>query len=696
MAGQFPPMTEAAALRSAHLSRYDALLSVSKTLAGHKTIAELFRVLAEHLHSVVPFDYLALLLHDEPTDEMRLFVLEPADLELPFVSRPVAEHGPAATAWETQTAAVIPIPEDGPLPWALAFVRNHGGRVACFVPLTTAHRRVGVLSFGSRSADAYTDDVLAFMEQVAAVVAIAVDNWHHHDEARRYQRELREERDRLRFLLDINNFLLSRLERPALLKAIAEAIQRVMKVEHVSVALSDQESGLLRLDWSYDTARGFSKSDVTLPLARSIAGLTFERGAATVFRLADLEAQGLDSAPVMRGYGLESVCCVPLVTRNGKLGTLYVGRATADAFSEEEVTILGETSAQIAIAVENTRAYEDLARLNAQLIDEKQYLERELHHEFAEIVGRSRALRRTLAAVKTVAPTDSSVLLLGETGTGKELIARAIHNLSSRRERTFVRMNAAALPTGLLESELFGHEKGAFTGAAASRTGRLELAHRGTLFLDEVGDIPLDVQPKLLRVLQEREFERLGSTRTQRVDVRIVAATNRDLERMVEDGSFRSDLYYRLNVFPIAIPPLRDRSEDIPSLAQHYVQQCSRRLGRPVPAISNPVMDALKRWTWPGNIRELQNVIERGAIQSTGSDFVLPLQDVQPKVGRGVASSPKPSTTLQDAERDAILRALRESGGVIAGPTGAAVRLGLRRTTLQSKRRRLGIQRPSY
>ena len=275
----------------------------------------------------------------------------------------------------------------------------------------------------------------------------------------------------------------------------------------------------------------------------------------------ELEDRGWDGAPLMKEYGIESVCCVPLVTRNGPLGVLYVGSARADAFSEDDVTLLGQTSAQIAIALENARAYEEVTDRNAQLIDEKQYLERELHHEFAEIIGTSVALRRVLKSVKTVAPADSTVLLLGETGTGKELIAHAIHNLSPRRDRTFVRMNVAAMPAGLLESELFGHEKGAFTGATARRTGRLELAHQGTLFLDEVGDIPAEIQPKLLRVLQEREFERLGSTRTQRVDVRIVAATNRDLVQMVEDGSFRSDLYYRLNVFPMTIPPLRERVE---------------------------------------------------------------------------------------------------------------------------------------
>ena len=422
--------------------------------------------------------------------------------------------------------------------------------------------------------------------------------------------------------------------------------------------------------------------------------MTFQRGVTQVFRRSDLEEFGPDGAPMMKAAGLQSVCCIPLVTRNGKFGTLNVGSADADAFSEEDVTLLGQTSAQIAIAVENARAYQEVTRLNAHLVDEKQYLERELHQEFADIVGKSPALRSVLKAVKTVAPTDTTVLLLGETGTGKELIARAIHDHSPRRERTFVRMSVAALPASLFESELFGHEKGAFTGATASRTGRFELAHRGTLFLDEVGDIPLEVQPKLLRALQEREFERLGSTRTQKVDVRVVAATNRDLERMVEDGSFRSDLFYRLNVFPIRVPPLKERVEDISALAKYFAEKSARRLGRPVPSISDAQMNALKGWDWPGNIRELQNVIERAVIVSTGPSLEVPLQDLQPKARKARTGS-KPAT-FHDTEREAILGALRESNGVIAGPSGAAARLGLRRTTLQSKMRRLGIRRPSF
>ena len=682
-------------LASTHLSRYDALLRVAKTLAGHKTIAELFAVLARHLHPIVPFDYLALLLYEEATHEMRLVVLEPTDIVPPFTAMSVADRGPSATVWETQKGAVIPIPASGALPPGLEFVRSQGRKMTCWLPLTTAHRQIGVLSFGSRSEAIYTDDVLAFMEQVAATVAIAVDNGINHDHAERYQRELQAERDHLRFLLEVNNLLVSHLDFPALLEAISSAVQRVVAHDHVSIALHDTETGLLRVQWVYDGRRGLERSDLALSLDRSAAGIAFRGGTGGVFCRSDLEALGPESAPMMKAAGLESLCCVPLVTSSGTLGTLNVGSTSRDVFSGIDLALLSQTSAQIAIAVENARAYEEISRRNERLIDENQYLERELHREFTEIVGASSVLRKLLRAVKTVAPTDSTVLLLGETGTGKELIARAIHDLSSRRARTFVRMSAAAVPASLFESELFGHERGAFTGAMASRVGRLELAHRGTLFLDEIGDIPAEVQPKLLRVLQEREFERLGSTRTQRADVRIVAATNRDLEQMVEEGSFRSDLYYRLNVFPIVIPPLRDRVEDIPALALHFTRQCARRMGRGVPVIPPAVMDALKRWSWPGNIRELQNVIERAVILSTGPDLVLPLQELQPKTRKG-ASSAKRTPTLSDAEREAILRALRESGGVIAGPSGAAARLGLHRTTLHSKMIRLGIQRPSY
>jgi formate hydrogenlyase transcriptional activator len=691
-------MAPEAAAASSDLSRYDAMLRLAKALGTHRTLADLVHVLADYLHSLIAFDYLALVLHDEQQDAMRLVVLEPSDFELPFQSKPVAEHGPAATVWEKQRGAVIPVPENGPLPPVLDALRREGLKMTCWLPLTTSHRRVGVLAFGSRSGQPYTDDVLAFTEQIAGIVAIAVENGINREDAQQYDLELREERDRLQFILDVNNLLVSRLDYRALLEAICETVQRIVEADQIGVALWHEESAELRFDVIYDKSHGFTTPSLSLPLDASAAGVTFQQGVPALYRRAELEGLGWgNSVSLMKATGVESLCCVPLATRKGKLGVLMVGSAKPDAFSEGDVNLLGHASAQIAIAIDNARAYERVASLNSQLIDEKQYLERELRQDFGDIVGVSPAVQQVLQAVRTVAPTDSTVLILGETGTGKELIARAIHDLSPRRGRSFVRTSVAALPETLLESELFGHEKGAFTGATAGRAGRLELANRGTLFLDEVGDIPAEMQPKLLRVLQEREFERLGSAKTQRVDVRVVAATNRDLERMAEEGTFRSDLFYRLNVFPITMPPLRDRAEDIPALARHFAGLCARRMGRPVPTIPPAALQALQQWKWPGNIRELQNVIERAVILTTGPTLQLPFQDLQPKTRRaGSAPTPKPAPTLKDAERAAILSALRESGGVIAGPTGAAARLGLQRTTLHSKMRKLGIERPSY
>src|SRR6185436_1011258 len=388
---------------------------------------------------------------------------------------------------------------------------------------------------------------------------------------------------------------------------------------------------------------------------------------------------------------LKSICCVPLTTRQGKIGTLNVASRDPDAYGPADVGLLAQASTQIAIAVDNALAYRSLAESHSHLAEANEYLADEVRveAEFGEIIGTSPALKKVLKEVSTVAPTDATVLITGETGTGKELVARAIHDLSARRSRTFVRLSGAALPGGLLESELFGYERGAFTGATATRIGRVELAHHGTLFIDEVGDIPIDLQPKLLRVLQEREFERLGSTVTRRVDVRIIAATNRVLEDMVENGEFRSDLYYRINVFPIQLPSLRERREDIPALARYFTERFARRLRRKTPSIPAYAMDALSSWQWPGNIRELENVIERAVILSSGSELRVHLKDLQPRAIRPTRAN---SPTLRDTERDAIVRALRESDGVVSGPNGAAARLGLKRTTLQSMMRKFGIK----
>jgi len=369
-----------------------------------------------------------------------------------------------------------------------------------------------------------------------------------------------------------------------------------------------------------------------------------------------------------------------------------------DQFPEKDAALLRPVANQIAIAVENSLAFRQVVERANKLSEEKLYLQDEIRTEynFEEIIGESPALKHILQQLETVAPTDSTILIRGETGTGKELIARAIHHLSGRRERTLVKVNCAAIPTGLLESELFGHEKGAFTGAIAQRVGRFELAHRGTLFLDEVGDIPLELQPKLLRVLQEQEFERLGSTRTTRVDVRLVAATNADLTQKVADNQFRADLYYRLNVFPLTIPPLRERREDIPLLVRYFAQKYARRMKRPIETIPVKAMTALTEYHWPGNVREMENFIERAVILSRGSELQIPVAELKPRNGIGAPqlTAANGFETLEHAEREHIVRTLGETKWVIGGPTGAASRLGMKRTTLQSRMRKLGILRP--
>ena len=438
--------------------------------------------------------------------------------------------------------------------------------------------------------------------------------------------------------------------------------------------------------------KGLLQEEMVFPVEGTPSGEVIVTRKPLIVSGVDLDRYKASVSSLFVAEGLQSGCIVPLITANRTLGTLSLSSLRTGAFNQEDVDLLMRVANQVAIAIENALAYREIAELKNKLADEKLYLEEEIRTEytFEEIVGESAALKRVLSQVETVATTDSSVLVLGETGTGKEVIARAIHDLSPRRERTFVKVNCAAIPTGLLESELFGHERGAFTGAIAQKVGRFELAHRGTLFLDEVGDIPLELQPKLLRVLQEKEFERLGSTRTLHVDVRVVAATNRDLTQMVEDRQFRSDLYYRLNVFPIVVPPLRDRSEDIPLLVRYFAQKHARRMDRHIETIPTEEMEALTRYHWPGNVRELANLIERAVILSRGPALHVPLPEDRLS-GDAPAASP---VTLEAAERDHILRTLRDTNWVIAGPSGAASRLGMKRTTLQSRMNKLGVFRP--
>jgi formate hydrogenlyase transcriptional activator len=515
---------------------------------------------------------------------------------------------------------------------------------------------------------------------------------------------LQRERDQLDLLLNVTNAVVTQLDTRDLFRAVAPALRRCCCADVAALSLFDADAGVLRHHVCDAPGDFCASSDVPMidesTLDGSASGYVFKTGEPRIFSLRDLEA--FPESAFIRARGIRSACGVPLATAHGILGTLNLGAFADDAFSSDQFPLLTRVAGQIAIAVRNAISYQRIEELNAQLAREKLYLEDEIRsdYQFEDIIGRSRALGRVLREIQTVAPTDSTVLVSGETGSGKELVARAIHQLSTRRDHAFVKLNCAAIPTGLLESELFGHEKGAFTGAINQRIGRFELANHGTVFLDEVGEIPLELQPKLLRVLQEREFERLGSTRTLRTDARLIAATNRDLAALADEQKFRQDLFYRLNVFPITVPPLRERRDDIPMLVRHFAQQFARRMKKTVETISSGTMDALTRYDWPGNIRELQNLIERAVILSTGPTLEVPVEAASrrgpafPNGTAGKAAGPDPET-LEDADRRHIMSALERSHWVIAGPSGAAVRLGLKRSTLQFRMRKLGIVRPA-
>jgi formate hydrogenlyase transcriptional activator len=529
--------------------------------------------------------------------------------------------------------------------------------------------------------------------------------------------ELQRQKERLELLLNLTTKITSSLDLREVLRAVAANIREVIHADAVVVSLPDATSGKSRvIAVDFPHGKGVMKEEVTVTLspANKKAMDTLKP---VVICTREREELAAEAYEIAAAEGIKAICLIPLVNRGRVLGTLSISRTTETPFVPEDVDFLSRASGQIAIAIENALAYREISELKDKLAQEKLYLEEEFRSEmgFEQIIGNSTALKHVLQQVETVAPNDSTVLLLGETGTGKELIARAIHDRSRRKQRTLVKLNCAAIPTGLLESELFGHEKGAFTGAISQKIGRLELADQGTLFLDEVGDISIEIQPKLLRALQEREFERLGSTHTRKVNVRLVAATNRDLEKMIADREFRSDLYYRLNVFPIRIPPLRDRREDIPLLVSYFVQKFSKQMQKNVEAVPTAVMKGLTAWDWPGNIRELENFIERAVIVTRGKSLEAPLgelrktdTDITTHVVRkeqkhiveessdwridknGVAEE------YAKKQREEIIRVLSACKGRVGGADGAASRLGMNRTTLLSRMKKFGIYAKQY
>ncbi len=671
---------------------YQSLLDVSQAILQHRDLGALVRDLSSRLHSILQFDFLNLILHDPERNTMRLHVLASANGPAPDVS-PLEfplEESPSGWVFVHQEPLLIAdVRQETRWPVIMNLLKGYNVVSSSWLPLTTAQHRLGALVFGF-VAHGRADTQLDLMRQIASQVAVAVDNALNFEKAEKYQAQLARERDRLQALLEITNTLVSELDIRDLFPTITSAVRRAVPHEYTSLALVEPAGGQLRVHARvFEGNSGIFQEGTTAPMDETPAGQAVETRRAVL-----LDAEGLARfpSPLIRRLvdaGFKSVCCVPLITRTRVLGTLNVGSLREQAFSAADVDFLSQVAGQAAIAIENATAYQQIAQLKDQLAEEKLYLEDEIRTErnFGEMVGDSPSFRHILDQVATVAPTDATVLILGETGTGKELIARAIHDLSARRERTFVKLNCAAIPTGLLESELFGHEKGAFTGAIVQKVGRFELANKGTLFLDEVGDIPLELQPKLLRALQEHEFERLGGTRTIHVDVRLVAATNRDLTQMMGERQFRTDLYYRLNVFPITVPPLRERAGDIEKLVRYFTQKYARRMNKSITTISHETMDALMRYSWPGNVRELENLIERAVILTRGATLQIPRPELPP-----VPDAVQP-LTLEDAEREHIRRVLEQTKWVVGGPNGAAARLGMKRTTLQSKMKKLGIVR---
>jgi formate hydrogenlyase transcriptional activator len=564
-------------------------------------------------------------------------------------------------------------------------------------PLFTSEgKALGTFSINYREQRRPGENDLQLIENASHITGIAIER-HMNDE------DLRRERDRLRLLLEITNSMTSRLDLRRLVEALSTNLLRVTRCDFCALLLPDADSGQLRVTILYNPeARGSLCDGTLIPIHGSSCDKAFRTGKTQHFHsFEDVRddpeyfgsSVGRPFYQRVMAEGLVSGCDLPLVGRSGVVGVLAALKRSERAFERDDVVFLEQVARQVAVAVENALDYEMAIKDRDKETKQRRYLEEEIRAEVGEIVGESQALKTTLSLVSVVAPTDSSVLILGETGTGKELVARAIHKLGSRGEKAFVKLNCAAIPLGLLESELFGHEKGAFTGAIAQKTGRFELADKGTLFLDEVGDIPLELQAKLLRVLQEQEFERLGSNRTHKVDVRLIAATHRDLPAMVKQATFREDLYYRLKVFPIHVPALRQRTEDIPGLARHFTALYSQRMNKRIDVIPPEAMDALVRYPWPGNIRELQNFIERAVILSPQSTLRAPTSELEPfQPHKG---SNAPMNGLAEVEREHILRALEASNWVIGGQSGAAALLGMKRTSLVYRMKKLRIRRPA-
>jgi formate hydrogenlyase transcriptional activator len=672
------------------------LLEINNAVVSHLDLKELVKTVSASLRDIIPHDAAGIALYEPEQNHLREYTnVNYKDVDAIHVGDTIPLEGtPAGEVFTTGRPMLIKRPNPAGYPadrYSQTPVES-SPKSACLAPLTSHGRKLGIAGVSSTQEERFTEADLELFRQITGQIAIGVENALNFEHATK-------ERERAETLLQVNNAITTTLDLRELLQATSSCLRRYFKHDLAGMALYDAESDKLRvhsLDLAQPAAQ-YVDEGFMMPLEGSPAGLAFTtRRTVLVGRLEDWEHP---SAVVERALaaGIRSSCNAPLVFRDRPLGAVVVASRRENAFTEEDAELLGHIASQFAIAVENALQYGEIEGLKNKLASEKRYLEEEIKAEynFGEIVGQSRALKSVLEQLKTVAPTDSVVLICGETGTGKELIARAIHDLSGRRERTMVKVNCAAIPTGLLESEFFGHERGAFTGAVSQRAGRFELAHKGTLFLDEVGEIPLELQPKLLRVLQEQEFERLGGAKTIKVDVRLIAATNCNLREMVAEKKFRSDLYYRLNVFPIFLPSLRERVDDIPLLAGYFAQKHSRRMNKRIDAIPSETVEALCRYHWPGNVRELENFVERAVILTRGHELQAPLSELEapgPAAGES-AQAPAPAglLSLADAERAHIEEILRHTKGVVGGKGGAAEILDLPISTLRGRMKKLGL-----
>lgn len=665
-------------------SRYRVLLEAADLMTQAKTLPDALRELAPPVLALTGGELLSLSLQDERRDRMLHLYWKINHESGEFETFPAAE-APTGWAWKHQEKLAIPdIEHEERFPGCIPVLLNHGVRSYTVLPLSTASSRFGALGLGKKVPEALLDEDVELLSRIAELGALVL-------EKERATEAFAEQQS----LLAISRELSSNLELEELLPIILSSLRSIARYERAVLTLLDEDGNDVHrygdaLEWER-----FLNNGITIPVDRSLSATTIHSRSVTFFTLDDLLKIADPLAKAMYDAKIRSVCCVPLIAGNRVWGTLMPSSTVENAFGAAEIEYLQQVAGQIATAIQNAHAFREIAQLKDRLAQEKRYLENEIRNaeQADDIVGSSPALKRVLEYAAIVADTDSTVLITGETGTGKERIARMIHSLSRRKERSFIKVNCAAIPTGLLESELFGHEKGAFTGAVSQKIGRLELADQGTVLLDEVGEIPLELQPKLLRVLQDQEFERLGGTRTIRVDVRLIAATNRDLFRAIEEKEFREDLFYRLHVFPLHLPALRDRRDDIPKLIRYFVDKCSARLRKRIEVIPDAAMEAMLRWSWPGNIRELENFIERSVILSEGRCLMPPLAELKQESPR---STPDAEATLRDREREHIIEILRQTRGALSGPAGAAARLGVKRTTLQYKMQRLGISRTDY